>query len=303
MALARAEQSSAQRFEGLHAQRALATPEKNLGPSREVADIMALVQKETGIVMKPDRVLTAFNPDFLASLNCKSLSDLVTATRTRGAQVIPRIIDKATINESFFFRDNLKTYWTQFILPHLQELRKKRVGSPKVHLWSAAASTGQEAYSVSMLAQESGIPANEIAILGTDISEQALNQAVIGKYTEFQAARGLDGQGRFFESEIGVSESKKYRIPDVVRQSVKFQKKNLLDVSPMAFPYKMDVVFLRRVIIYFDKTTSEKVINNVFANVQMGGLFIVGPAEVIRINEVLGSRVQQLGPGVFKKIA
>ena len=171
------------------------------------------------------------------------------------------IIDAITTNETLFFRDKGPFELLQHkILPEIIDARSTKTSlKTNIKIWSAAASTGQELYSIAIVIKEllRDNPEYIFTLLGTDISDAAIAQASYGKYNRFEIERGLDKKylQKYFTL-FGDS----WKIKDEIRAMVNFRKLNLM--HPLNALGKFDIIFCRNILIYFDSVTREKVINN-----------------------------------------
>lgn len=185
-------------------------------------------------------------------------------------------LEAMTTNESFFFRDG-KPFET-FRKTFLPEIIKRRAATRTLRIWCAAASTGQEPYSLAMLLQEE---ANQLAgwncqILGTDISQEVLDRAKSGIYTHFEVQRGLGIQQlmKFFEKQ-----GELWQIKPDIRKIVQYRQFNLLDdPRPLG---QFDVVFCRNVLIYFDTPTKTRVLGGISKVMDKDGILLLGAAETV----------------------
>ena len=159
-------------------------------------------------------------------------------------------IDAITTHETLFFRD--RTPFDAFAFRVVPDLIDGKAGTPharRLRIWSAASSTGQEAYSLAMALLEIIPNPSEwdIQIVATDISDMAVQRGIEGLYNDFEMNRGLSDSRRaqFFE-EVQAG----WRVLESVRQLVKFHTMNLME--PAGWLPKFDIVFCRHVAIYFD---------------------------------------------------
>jgi chemotaxis protein methyltransferase CheR len=180
-----------------------------------------------------------------------------------------------TTNETFFFRD--KTPFDIFettVLPEL--IARKRGGT--IRVWCAAASTGQEPYSLAMVADAMGprMGGCKLEIIGTDISERCLEKAKAGTFTQFEVQRGLPVS-------MLVKHFKKdgdtWRIDDRLKTNVRFRPMNLLD--DFRGLGRFDVIFCRNVLIYFDTPTKKQVLERMSSQVDGPGYLLLGAAETV----------------------
>jgi chemotaxis protein methyltransferase CheR len=181
-----------------------------------------------------------------------------------------------TTNESLFFRD-MKPFdqFRNLVIPKLTEARKP---ARKIRIWSAAASSGQEPYSISIILSEmqSLLSGWDLEIVATDISVEMLNRARSGLYTQFEVQRGLPIATlvKYFK-QVG----EKWRLDAGVRSMVKFKEFNLLD-DPASLG-KFDIVFCRNVLIYFDQQTKSEVLARIAKTMPKDGVLYLGGAETV----------------------
>lgn len=205
-----------------------------------------------------------------------TVSALLNALRTkRDEKLMAAVTDAMTTNETFFFRDKLP--FDQFKSDILPALARARINGD-IKIWCAACSTGQEPYSLAMLMEESRMlyPRVNLDILATDISDRCLEKAQAGLYTQFEVQRGLPIQMmvRNFEK---VDEM--WRISPKLRQSIRFKKLNLLD--DLRVVGRMDVIYCRNVLIYFDLETKKKVLEQIANLLSDDGYLFLGAAETV----------------------
>jgi chemotaxis protein methyltransferase CheR len=204
-----------------------------------------------------------------------SIADFFTKLRSDKMGSLERkLIEAMTTHETYFFRDihpfdAIKTK----IIPELMANRKKE---RTLRLWSAACSTGQEAYSLAMLIQESfpELVSWKVEILGTDLCAETITKAETGFYSGFETARGLPEafQSRYFEIQ-----EKGWRLRQNIRNKVYFRKMNLLENWPLVGRY--DIICLRNVLIYFDDPDKKKILKQLSHFLQPDGYLILGTSE------------------------
>lgn len=186
-----------------------------------------------------------------------------------------RVVDAMTINETSFFRD-VHPFETlrQDIIP---TLIKSRASTRTIRIWCAAASTGQEPYSIALTIREHfpELATWNVSILATDINQTVLDRAKSGTFKQLEVNRGLPAPMlvKHFER-AGVD----WRLKESVRDLVTFQKMNLLDRWPIMSG--VDVVFIRNVLIYFDVATKRDILKRIRTQLlKSDGLLILGGAE------------------------
>ncbi|WP_254508735.1 CheR family methyltransferase [Anatilimnocola floriformis] len=203
-----------------------------------------------------------------------SAAEMVTNLRAKPNQTIQQqLVEAMTTNETSFFRDiHPFEALRQQILPALQKLSLNR----KLNIWSAACSTGQEAYSVAMLLRENfpDLCAGKVQILGTDIADEVLARARAGAFSQIEMNRGLPANllARYFQRK-----GLQWEITSNLRELVSFNKLNFIEHWP-PLP-TMDVVFLRNVLIYFSPATKRQILEKVRAVMAPHAVLFLGAAE------------------------
>ncbi|MEZ6105065.1 MAG: CheR family methyltransferase [Pirellulaceae bacterium] len=209
---------------------------------------------------------------------CKSFEELARKVRTSGSFALrTEVIDAITTNETLFFRDN--SPFEAFAYKALPETMDAKAGSPfanRLRIWSAASSTGQEAVSIGISILEHLPDAHrfDVQIVGTDISERAVERASRGWFAEHEIQRGLSPQmiAKYFRPDNGG-----WRVIDEVRSLLKFQHMNLLE--PFNHLGKFDIVFCRNVAIYFTPETRARLFQRISEVMTEPGYLFVGSSE------------------------
>ncbi len=211
---------------------------------------------------------------------CPSYQDLYTKARKDPKKVIERhIVDAISTNETLFFRDKGPFELLRHkILPEIIDKRTPSSSSLKTSLriWSAAASTGQELYSIAIVIREllQNLSRYNINLLGTDISDTAISQASYGKYNKFEIDRGLPpNQLQRYFTLFGDT----WKIKDEIRAMVNFKKFNLM--MPFSSLGKFDIIFCRNVAIYFTFQDRKKLFNKIADSLADDGYLIIGSTE------------------------
>lgn len=210
-------------------------------------------------------------------------------------QLREAVIDAMTTNETLWFRDTHPfTILRERLLP---ELQSRATGS--VRIWSAACSSGQEPYSISMIVEEYrqanlGVLKLPVEVVATELSRSMLEAAKAGEYDRLSLARGLsaDRLKRFFEPVA----DERYRLQLGVRQRVRFHSLNLLD-SYLGLG-KFDVVFCRNVLIYFAGERKADILRRIHASLRPGGYLVLGASEGLTDVGALFQMVQ-CNPGII----
>lgn len=238
-----------------------------------------LLMEQSGLVLGPDKkyLLESRLTPVARECGLAGVDELVTAIRrTRDKKLIDKATEAMTTNESFFFRD-VRPFETfrEKVLPALIESRRDR---KSFRIWCAAASSGQEAYSLAMILKEESakLAGWRYDIVGTDISGQILQKAKSGKYSQFEVQRGLPVTmlSKYFESE-----NDSWTIRPEIRSMVQYREFNLLN-DPASLG-RFDVVFCRNVLIYFDAETKSKVLEGIANLLPEDGVLFLGGAETV----------------------
>ncbi|MCW1840771.1 CheR family methyltransferase [Prosthecomicrobium hirschii] len=206
-----------------------------------------------------------------------SISALVARVKEPGGAALQDLVVEAmTTNESFFFRDKTPfEYFTNYMLPELQLARARE---RRLRIWCAAASTGQEPYTLAMCLKdnEAKLAGWQVEIIGTDLSVEVLEKAKAGIYTQFEVQRGLPINHllRYFNQTGDV-----WQIRSDLRSMVQYRKLNLLEnFSSLG---QFDIVFCRNVLIYFDNETKCGVLNRIAKMLPDDGFLVLGAAETV----------------------
>jgi chemotaxis protein methyltransferase CheR len=213
-----------------------------------------------------------------------SVSELIDRVRDGAPELRRQLVEALVTHETMFFRDvHPFDALRQEVIPALSRANSGR----SLSLWSAATSTGQEAYSIAMLIREHFPSMTSPTILATDISDQVLARAMKARFSPLEVGRGLpvslllkhfDQHGR------------EWHLHDDVRNMVTFHQVNL--ARPLSGVPSMDVVFLRNVLIYFDASAKVALLEQVSRILRPGGYLFLGGAESICGLEASYQRVQ-----------
>ncbi len=252
--------------------------------------LRTFVATQTGIELGPDRHYLVENRllPLLEEFGFSSLHHLCLALQPSPQPPVlrERVIHALSTHETSFFRDpELFTALRSEIFPALLELHPSR----PLSIWSAAASSGQEAYSLGILAAEMHLqPRPEIT--ATDISAPVLAQAATGRYTLYELSRGLDNSAliqKYFTPVSGGAAIRRELLPPI-----HFAPLDLRHVPP-SFP-SFDLILCRNVLIYFDENTRARVVQHLIDHLLPGGFLVLGAAETIWQDLPCMSKVQSL---------
>ena len=236
-------------------------------------EVAELIRGETGIVIR-DNQLTSLSSAIgriEPGLDARAFLTRVADPAT-GGQLLGLLVDEVTVQETYFFREE-KALRAVDWAALLRESHAR--GDEEIRVWVPACATGEEAYTLAMLATEALGPGTiPVSILATDVSTAALTAATEGVYSKRSvsgvppelADRHLEQAGRVF------------RLGDELRSLVRFRHHNLVTGgSPPLGESLFDLVVCRNVLIYFEPKAVERVLTSLEAAVRPGGELILGP--------------------------
>jgi chemotaxis protein methyltransferase CheR len=204
------------------------------------------------------------------------IGEVVQAIKQGSAALNAQVVEAMTTNETFFFRDKVPfDHFRNLIMPQMLRLRAHR---KSVRIWCAAGSTGQEPYSLAMSLKEMGgaLAGWRVEIIATDLSQDVLEKARAGLYSQFEVQRGLPIQMlvKYF-NQVG----ELWQINADIRAMVQHRQLNLLhDFSHLGM---FDVIFCRNVLIYFDQETKTNVFHRLAKAIEGDGFLALGAAETV----------------------
>lgn len=233
------------------------------------------VYSHAGIVLEGDKhyLFESRLTPIVRRLGLGSINDLCSLLQaTRETEVGRQVVEAMTTNETYFFRD--PAHYDAIRTTLLPRVKEERRDSKKLRFWSAAASTGQEAYSLAMLLMECGFSDWNLQILGTDFSSQVLERARAGKYQQIEVNRGLPAAllvKHFRRSGVD------WHLSEALRRMVTFETIDLRKSMRAMGPF--DLVFCRNVMIYFDAETKKNILKEIHGTLFRGGWLFLGGAE------------------------
>ncbi len=210
---------------------------------------------------------------------------------------LPHFLSAVTTNETYFFRnEQLWNFIGGDFIKHIVE--SKKAGNKTVRVWSAASSSGEEAYTTSIVLREHlpNFATWNVTIIGSDISSRVLEKARGGVYDAYAVSRMPPALlKKWFKSDANT-----HTIRDEIKKLVRFQHHNLRDPFPNG---RFDLVFLRNVLMYFDLDMKKRVIKHVSDALTPGGHLIVGDVDPIRTIPELSAAnpCEYQRPGVYRK--
>jgi chemotaxis protein methyltransferase CheR len=233
------------------------------------------VYNQVGIVLEDNKhyLFESRLRPFVKQLNLSSLNDLCSLLQNGcSAELSQQVAEAMTTNETYFYRD--PAHYEAFRTVLLPRLREERRDTRTLRIWSAAASTGQEAYSLAMLLLEEGFKDWNIQILGTDFSPKVLERARSAVYQQIEINRGLPTHLllKYFRRS-GLD----WQLSDEVRRMVRFETIDLRKSMRTLGPF--DFVFCRNVMIYFDNITKRNIMKELHSTLFRGGWLLLGGSE------------------------
>ena len=261
---------------------------------KEFELIQSFIFKKVGIFLGESKIFLIKNRLFkrLKILNIESYHDYYRYMQIHKEEQMV-MINLITTNETYFFREN--THF-DFFLNDIVTKFKYNDENSKLRIWSAASSVGAEAYTIAMLLHDS---IKYYEIIGTDINSDVIQKANIGLYP----LKWMDKIPNDFKKKfclIGKGKHEGWFLVDrVLLNNMSFSIKNLL--FPQEDLGMFDVVFLKNVLIYFDKLTKEKIIKNVLENLKLGGYLYISLTE--HIHDLNINNLKQVHTSIFQKVA
>lgn len=261
-----------------------------------------LIYDRTGIYMPQEKAGMLSNRlrKRLRALELATFQDYyrLLASKSGCQQELPHFLSAVTTNETYFFRnEQLWKFFEHDLIPHLVKLKGAK--SKSIRIWSAASSSGEEAYTAAIALREHLPDAGNwsIAIIGSDISRNVLDKAKSAVYNDYAVSKMDKAQVRrwFTKKTDG-----QFQLVDEIRGLVRFQFHNLRDPFPSG---RFDVAFLRNVLMYFDTPMKKRVIKVVSDAVAPGGHMIVGDVDPIRTVPELSEclTLEYKRPGIYFK--
>ena len=248
--------------------------------SAEITFVTRLVDELCGVMLDDSKayLIESRLGELARSSGCASYRDLCQKARYANDPALrQKIVDAITTQETLFFRDgNPFEALRHRLIPDLVDGKAGTPFARRIRIWSAAASTGQEPYSIAICLRETipDIQAWDVQILATDISDGAIKQASLGRYAAHEIQRGMPQPllAKYFTSQNGA-----WKIKDDVRAMVSFQKRNLLEPFTGIGPF--DIIFCRNVAIYFDAPRRRDLFLRLADRLTPNGALLVGSSE------------------------
>jgi chemotaxis protein methyltransferase CheR len=240
--------------------------------------LQKMLKDRSGLMLSADKkyLLESRLLPLARKVGVAGISELVAKMKGGSEALILDVVEAMTTNETFFFRD--KTPFDHFKETVIPELLRARAGRRSLRIWCAAASTGQEPYSLAMILKEMGAALNgwRVEIVATDLSPEVLEKSRSGIYTQFEVQRGLPIQllVKHF-TQVGAM----WQLNADTKAMVQFRPFNLLqDFAPLG---KFDIIFCRNVLIYFDQPTKTDIFKRLAKATEPDGYLFLGAAETV----------------------
>ncbi len=263
----------------------------------EFQRIVSYVKLNYGIVLENKKILIEGRlENYLTRNDYKSYHEYMNLVEMnpKGKEAV-NMINVLTTNHTYFMRESEHfDFVKEYVLPQLKFSERK---TRDIRTWCAAASTGEEAYTLAMILKDYFRMAEgnwDTVLLATDISTRVLELAHRGKYLREQIAPLPKTWKKCYFKRISEEE---YIISDDIKKEVIFRQFNLMD--PLPFRKKFHIVFLRNVMIYFDEATKIKLIDRIYDQMENGGFLFIGTTESIDKSK---SRFRYIRPSVYQKI-
>ena len=245
--------------------------------SKEFKFITDFVRERSAIVLEPDKEYLVYGRlgPVVKEHGLNSLQDLVARLQTMPyGRLHKQVIEAMTTNETSFFRDLAPfEVLKERILPELVQKRKMRMN---LNLWCGASSSGQEPYTVALLIKEyfPDLGGWNVKFIATDISTEMLDQARKGEYKKIEVDRGLS---KNLLQKYFTMKDDTWVVNESVRKMIDFREMNLLGPW-LPFP-KLDIIFLRNVLIYFDIETKKTILGKIREILSPDGYLFLGGTE------------------------
>lgn len=259
----------------------------------EFESIRLLLFEKTGIALSNRKMALvsgrlAKRLRYYGLCNFKQYYQLLSEQAFQG-QEMQTFVNLLTTNETHFFRE----------APHFEFLEKQLLKSQSqrnIRIWSAAASSGEEAYSLAMLIANKFLKGHW-EIVGTDINSEVLRIATKGIYPISVADKIPEHLlKKYCLRGIGQNENC-FMIDSYIKQHVNFQQANLVEKLPDIGQF--DIILLRNVMIYFNNETKQKIVEQMLPKLKQGGYFIVGHSESLNFTR---TGLELIQPSVYRKI-
>jgi len=244
--------------------------------SHHFSFIRELVRKQAGIVLDDGKeyLVEARLDPVRRDSGFESIDELVERLLAGGRELITPVVEALTTNETSFFRDQHPfDLMRQNVLPRLIERRRSQ---RKLRIWCAACSSGQEPVSLGILIRENfpELAFWDVKIVATDINKSMLERCRTGQYSRLEVSRGMPAK---LLVEYFTQSAHRWLVAESVLKMIDYQPLNL--ATPLPVMDTMDVIFLRNVMIYFDREMKARILHGVHDVIASDGTLILGASE------------------------
>lgn len=270
----------------------------------EYKKFVDFIYKQSGIALgdsKQELVKTRFGKR-IRKLGLKSFKEYYDfVVHQKNEDELVDMIDAISTNYTFFFREKDHfDFLTKVALPEILH-KKKSLGNQRIRAWCAAASTGEEPYTLMICLLEATNMAKgwDAKLLATDISTRVLKKAQAGIY-EYKQIKTVPKLivDKYFDS-VTADGEKQYHAKSIMKQHLHFRHFNLM-TPRFPFKGKFDFIFCRNVMIYFDRETQEMLVGKMLDFLDPGGYLFIGHSE--NLTGAPKERVKVLGPALYQKL-
>lgn len=261
----------------------------------DFARLRAIVHKQTGITIGETRksMLVSRLRGRLRDLEEGSFGSYISRL-SKDPEEMQELTNRVTTNETYFYRTpRVWDYFQDVFLPGFHAREESR----RLRVWSAAASTGEEAHTIGAILEQQRLKVSgfDYSVLGTDVSSRVLEVAQKGVYKGRSIARFRKSQPELFASHMAGSDAQGYKAVPQVRARIKFKLHNLLEKLGGTTPF--DVVFLRNVLIYFTDEDQETILGHVRDLIRPDGVLFIGESETLKN---LDTGFEQVAPIIYR---
>ncbi len=270
--------------------------EKSEFTEEEIKEIRNIIWKHSGIYVEDSKL-------YLLKFKTSSRLKKIRVTPREyilllndSSQELKELIESITIGETQFFRDKIQldVFFDKIFKNYIQE---KKNSPDVITFLSAGCATGEEPYTLTIYMLEK-FPTINFRVFGIDINENFIERAKEGKYSSY-SIRGVPPfiLTKYFDR----IDQETWRIKDIVKKYVSFERVNLMDKLKMRLLGRFDVIFCKNVIIYFDENSRNKVAEHFWYILKKSGYLVLGPAEKIRIVSEIFEPIFESGMFFYKK--
>ena len=263
--------------------------------AQEFQEIRKFIYAQAGIDLQPGKedLVAARLGKILAGRGLRSYQEYLRQVRAdAGGAMLAAMIDALTTNFTGFLREPVHfEFLRRTVLPAVDR-------RPRIDIWSAACSTGEEPYSIACATLEvlGARAGGQVRILASDISTRALGFAREALYPAERIGGMPPDWQRKYLARDGEGKDAGWRIRPEVRRMVEFQRLNLME--PLAAGRRCPLIFLRNVMIYFDRATQEALVKRLMEQLEPGGYLLIGHSESLT---GMNLGLEYVAPATYRK--